>query len=364
MRMSILGIVTLAIVTMPIAIAADTKRVAKPEPVKPATPVQPAKVKKTKPDRAGKKPYDKRIPHTPDINQNMTIAELLEQIPAANHPEFTPPSEINVNEPFFMANMCAPASVTDHLLWLDKLHFKNITKEKHPVVAGVRLINTLGSKDYMNTVSGGSGTSIYRVVRGTYKFLEERGIDVKKVTIVSKSAHPYYTLPYHTPVSLMQIEHRMPHIDETKAALHKRAIVLNLFGKYNLVPKRYNKETKKTEPAYLKRDGGHYFAPVGYGQIVKTVYQEDVIVYNNPAGEPQNKQQQEYIRWFRESGSNAKLRMIKKSKSNDPFRACEDNESWTCYGTLGDSYVRDKPLKDHGPNETVRVLEALIVIEV
>ena len=58
--------------------------------------------------------------------------------------------------------------------------------------------------------------------------------------------------------------------------------------------------------------------------------------------------------------------MIKREKPADhhAFRACKDNKNWICYGTVGDSYVRDKPIDDHKAGETIRILEALIVIEV
>jgi len=84
----------------------------------------------------------------------------------------------------FKKNMCAPASVADHLLWLDKTAFKNITKESHPIMAGVDLVHTLSREQYMKTSTGGSGTSLGNVVTGTYEFLKDRGIPVKKITVI------------------------------------------------------------------------------------------------------------------------------------------------------------------------------------
>ena len=354
------GLILLAITLSPGALPAETETT-----VKPATPIQPARVKKTKPERAKKKPYLERIQFTPDINQNMTIAELLEQIPPSYAPEFTP-KEIHLDEPFFIVNACAPASVANHLIWLDRLHFKNISKEEHPIVAGVKLINTLASEPYMRTIKGGSGTSMQNLVAGTYRFLGEKGIKVKKVTVISNSAdpQPWNLTGYKVPFSLMQVEHRMPTIAEIKAALHQRAIVVNLFGKYKYVPQRAAKEGSTTAPAYLRRGGGHYMAPVGYGRYMQKVYDDDVIIYHDPADSPQDRQTSRYVRWVKATGGDAKLRMIKHEKPAESFRACEDNPDWKCYGTLGETYTLDKPLKDHKPNETVRILEALIIIEV
>jgi len=363
-RTVLAGLALIALI--PFALAQE--RAAKPKATQPvqlekAPATQPAELDK-KPSRAGKQPYIERLQFTPDINQNMTIAELLEQIPKANVPEFTPPGEINVNEPYFMENMCAPASVTNHLLWLDRVYFKNISKEQHSIVAGVRLVNLLGRTEYMNTVRGGSGTSIKNLVRGTHRFLEKKGIDVKKVTVISKSVHADLADSYEVPKGRLKLENRMPKNRETKTALRKRAIVINLFGKYELKAETKANEAGKGQNRYLKRTGGHYFAPVGYGQWVEKVYDDNIIIYHNPADTPQNKQKQQYVKWVKESGNNAKLRMIKKNKPSDAFRACSFNKNWTCYGTLGGTYVRDKPLKDHDDDETVRILEALIVIEV
>ncbi len=350
----------LAITLSPVTLPADTQPT-----IEPAIPAKPARVKKTKPERAKKTPYLDRIQYTPDINQNMTIAELLEQIPPSYAAEFTP-KEIHKDEPFFIANMCAPASVANHLLWLDRLHFKNISKEKHPIVAGVKLINTLGSEPYMRTIKGDSGTTMQNLVAGTYRFLGEKGIKVKKVTVISNSAdpQPWNLTGYKVPFSLMQVEHRMPTVAEIKAALHQRAIVVNLFGKYEYVPERAAKKGSTAPPAYLRRGGGHYMAPVGHGRYVQKVYDDDVIIYHDPADPPQNQQKSRYVRWVKETGKNAKLRMIKREKPSESFRACEDNPDWKCYGTLGETYILDKALKDHKPNESVKILEALIVIEV
>lgn len=353
------------IVSVPFALAQE--RAPKPkttQTVKPVTPVQPAEIDK-KPSRAGKQPYIKRLEFTPDINQNMTIQDYLDQLPTAEAKKQAPEG-LSLKTKMFKKNMCAPASVANHLVWLDRTAFKNITNESHPIIAGVNLINVLSREEYMRTSTGGSGTSLSNVVSGTYRFLKEKGIAVKKVTVISVSAHPDYAGRYKVPPNRLRIENRMPKVQETRNALRKRTIVLNLFGKYKLFPGKDDIQVGKQQEVYLQRSGGHYIAPVGYGRVVKTVYDGDVIIYHNPADKPQNDEKQQYVHWFKETGANAKLRMIKleRPKNHEAFRTCKANKNWTCYGRLGDSYVRDKPLDDHKPGETVRILEALVVIEV
>lgn len=355
------------IVSVPFALAQE--RAAKPKTVQPvqiekAPATQPAQLEK-KPARAGKQPYIERLQFTPDINQNMTIQDYLDQLPAAEAKKQAPEG-LSLKTKMFKKNMCAPASVANHLLWLDRTAFKNISNEAHPIIAGVDLIHILSRKEYMKTATGGSGTSLANVVSGTYRFLKEKGIPVKKVTVISISAHPDYVDRYKVPSNRLRVENRIPKVQETRNALRKRTIVLNLFGKYKLFPGKDDIQVGKQQEVYLQRTGGHYIAPVGYGRVVNKVYDGDVIIYHNPADKPQNQQKQQYVKWLKETGANAKLRMIKLEKPGDHevFRTCKQNKNWTCYGLLGDSYVRDKALDDHKPGEIVRILEALVVIEV
>lgn len=372
-------LITLTLVLVLLPFASAQERASKPQTVKPADqPVQVEKLPATKPAQIDKKParskrgepFIVRINTTPDINQNMSIGEFLQQIPKGRIPEFTPPAEIGLNAPMFYNNMCAPTSVADHLVWVDTHFFHNISKEQNPVIAGVELARVLGGPNYMKTADTktydgitGTGTKIYNLVGGTFRLLKERGVTVKKVTVISVTAHSDIKALFGVPNKRLTIEYRAPKVHEIKDALRRRAIVINLIGKYEIVPGRAKKDGKGTK-GYLLRTGGHYFSPVGYGEDSNGNYDGSMIIYHDPADGGQNMKTQQYVEWIRESEKNAGLRMFKKDKPDHSFRACKDNKNWTCYGELGDTYVRDKLLKDHGKDERAKILEGLIVIEV
>ncbi len=338
---------------------------AQPVQLEKSQATQPARVDK-KPARAKTgKPFTQRVSTTPDINQHMKYEDLFEQIPKTRISDFDGRYD-SKQDKVFTKNMCAPASVANHLVWFDTHFYPNITKEKDPVIAGVELAHTLGGQDYMKTVSTGnkdksSGSTIHNVVKGAYRLLEERGVTVKHVKVISVSAHPSQANLYGVQDTPLTIEHRAPKVHEIKEALRRKAIVLNLFGKYTLAKETGANEGGAGQDVFLNRGGGHYFAPVGYGQNAKGNYDGNYIIYHNPADSPQTKKRQQYKRWY--AGAD-KVRMIKKKAPTASFRACSFNKSWTCYGTLDGTYVRDKPLMEHRMGEEVRILEALIVIEV
>ncbi len=347
-------------------LAADTTRAKKQQTVTPAQTAQPARVEKKQPKRSETgEAFTVRISTTPDINQHMKYEDFFAQIPKMRIGEFAGDYD-SVEEKLFSKNMCAPASVANHMVWLDTHFFKGITDEQDPVIAGVELAHTLGGQKYMKTVSTGnkdksSGSTIYNVVTGTYRLLQERGVNVKRVAVISVSTHPEHTVSFGVPAERLTVENRAPKVHEIKEALRRRAIVLNLFGKYTLAQETSAKEGGPGQNIYLNRGGGHYFAPVGYGEDKNGNYDGSMIIYHNPADSPQKKKRQQYKRWY--VGSD-KVRMIKKKKPNDDFRACSFNKNWTCYGTVDGTYTRDKPLVQHRIGEEVRILEALIVIEV
>ncbi len=374
MKSIVLTLATLALVAP--AIAAETSRATKQQAVTPApvqlekAPAEPAQLEK-KPARSKRgEPFTVRINTTPDINQNMSIGEFLQQIPKGRIPEFTPPPEIGQDAPMFYNNMCAPTAVANHLVWLDTHFFHQISEEQHPVIAGVELARILGGTNYMKTADTktydgitGTGTKIYNLVGGTYRLLQERGVTVKKVKVISVTAHPDIAELFGVPNKRLTIEHRVPKVSEIKEALRRRAIVINLIGKYEIVPGRAEKNGKTTS-GYLERTGGHYFSPVGYGEDSKGDYDGRIIIYHDPADGGQTMKTQHHVEWLKEAQRNRTLRMIKKDEPDHSFRACKDNKNWTCYGELGDTYVRDKLLKDHGEGKRAHVLEGLIVIEV
>ena len=356
------------IVLVPFALAQE--RAAKPKTAQPvqlekAPATQPAELDK-KPTRAKTgEPFTQRIGTTPDINQHMKYEDFFAQIPKTRIADYEGNYD-TLQDKLFSKNMCAPASVANHLVWLDTHFFPGITEEQDPVIAGVELVHTLGGQDYMKTVSTGSkdkssGSTLYNVVKGTYRLLEERGVNVKRVTVISVSVHPKHTGSFGVPDNRLRVERRAPKVHEIKEALRRKAIVLNLFGKYTLAQETDANEGGAGQSIFLNRGGGHYFAPVGYGQDAKGNYNGNFIIYHNPADSPQKKKRQQYKRWY--AGSD-KVRMIKKKKPGDDFRACSFNKNWTCYGTVDGTYTRDKPLAKHRMGEEVRILEALIVIEV
>ena len=85
------------------------------------------------------------------------------------------------------------------------------------------------------------------------------------------------------------------------------------------------------------RTGGHYFAPVGYGQDENGKLSETTFAYHDSAGADQGKQVDHYYDW-----------LVPKE--------------YECLGRLSDACVRDKQVEEHEANERIRVLKGMMVI--
>jgi hypothetical protein len=73
---------------------------------------------------------------------------------------------------------CGPASAANFLIWLDNNGFDNlIPGDSNDPKARFGLVKKLGEKDYLNT--GASGTSLYFLMKGLEKYIQDQGYDVK-----------------------------------------------------------------------------------------------------------------------------------------------------------------------------------------
>lgn len=358
-----------------------------PERTEPArVTVQPAvPVEKPGPERPGRTTaappparttervaYTARIATTADINQHMTWKQFLAQIPADRVAEYTPPEEINVNSRVFYENFCGPTAVADQLIWLDRNGYGNTVDEEDPVIAGTALARLLGDTKYMRTLSEpgpddfdpvvGSGTKIENLVAGTAKYLAERKVGIRRVSVVSVWSPPSQADRYGVAKSLLGIEQRLPNLYETTQPLRAKTIVVNIMGKYENVPPQF--ANGKLLPGYLKRTGGHYVAPVGNAQDAGGNYSANTVIYHDPAGSPQDATRQHYYQWIRQGGPNAGLALRSDDEPRFPELACKDDAKKTCLGKVGDTYVRDRRIEEHSPGDGIWIMEGVIVIEV
>lgn len=314
--------------------------------------------------------YTARIASTPDINQHMTWEQFLKQIPKPLHAKYTPPAEIGVKSKVFFQNFCGPCSVADNLIYL-RGFYPQIHGEADPVAAGTFLARNLGF-NYLGTVTEpdpedlevatGTGSSYKGLVKGTVQFLKERGVPVKGATVIGFRAHDSERAKYGHPALPIEIRQRAPSLDEVRSAIRQRTVVVLHYGHYEYMPARAGGKAR----SYLRRTGGHYIAPVGYGLDDKNKPHPDWIIANDPAGSYQDQQRQVHHLWVRQPKGTFQNLELLNWRGDEPIRhpslADPNRPQFESFGTLATTYVRDAPVASPKGKQRYEVLEGLIVI--
>ncbi len=367
--------------------ATITAQPTKPTVIKkqPAEPEEPTLEKRpVKPRRMQVAPYYSRAKTTPDVNQHMTWQEFLDQLPVkppSIRQKYRPPQEIGLDWRVFEQNFCAPAAVANNLMWLDAHWYPHISNEDTPLAGGVFLARQLGDYAYFSTMndpgdpdakdggdpeyhlSEGTGTRFEDMISGTVKFLKEKQISPKEVQWISLWAVPEAKAGLTIGNTPLTMERRAPKLEEVRAALKTRSIVVQIFGHYEY--QTGESTDQGMQPNTLMRQGGHYFAPVGYGLDENGKLSEHTFAYHDSAGSDQDEQVQHYYDWLVPTGpwKNLPLRKIRDGGAKYASLACNNApKEYECLGVLRNAYIRNKQVEDHMGNEQIRVLEGMMVI--
>jgi hypothetical protein len=321
--------------------------------------------------------FTARISATPDINQHMTWAQFLEQIPVRQRKKYTPPAEIGVNSRVYYKNFCGPCSVADNLLYLRKF-YPQIGEHQNKVVSGTFLARSLGSS-YLSTLSepsdtdfdpvSGKGTSVKNIVKGTLTYLKEKNVPIKKVTVISVWSPTDSRADFGHAGTNISIKQRPPSTQEIKTALTKKSMVVTHYGHYDFKKpiSRAGFQAKGITP-YLRRSGGHYVAPVGFGKESSGKLNPDMFIFNDPAGSDQDEQKQIYFEWARQpKGEYQNIEMLNYRGDKGPRHPSfkhPTRKTFELIGSLNQTYVMDKPISNPKINDRFEVMESLICIEV
>lgn len=272
-----------------------------PEREKPARATGPAQAQLGS-IKLPKKPYDARIPYTPDIDQHATWQSFL------SHPAMDdgardrnrPPAEYNYNTRIFLNHdFCGPAAIANQLVWLDRTAYPQITDEPNDYAAAVMIADDLG-RNYMDTVSGGwdefsaptgGGTTAHDMINGTLRYLAERNVKVKTVRVTSAFDYGLDGKVETNGVPL-QVDIAKPDEADIHSAVQRRSIVVTIHGHYKPgLPDDFvvSQNTLAVEPSgwnssRLTRFGGHWAAPVGFGVGSNASFKADKTLYHDSAG--------------------------------------------------------------------------------
>lgn len=372
------AIITLVIclLVLPFTTSSAQERVKKTETQAPVITKQPVKPKRMK-----VAPFYSRAATTPDVNQHMTWGQFIDQLPVkppSIRMKYRPPKEIDLNWRVFEKNYCGPAAVANNLMWLDTNYFPQISKETNALAGGVFLARKLGGDKYFSTMnepgdpsgenpefhlSEGTGSTFEDMINGSVKFLKEKQIPVKEVQWISLWAAPEAKSKLKLGGAPLVMKRRAPKLSEVKGALKSRSIIVQIFGHYEFTVGEATKNGIK--PDTLVRTGGHYFAPIGFGQDENGKLSENTFAYHDSASDKQDKQTQHYHAWLKSNGQykDLPLRKFRDGGAKYPSLACNnEKKGWECLGRLSDTYVRNKQVQDHMGNERIRVLEGMMVI--
>lgn len=349
-----------------------------PEKDRPGRATGPAQVQ-LGPIKLPKKPYDARIPYTPDIDQHSTWQSFLFH-PAMDdgaRERNRPPAQYNYNTRVFLNyDFCGPAAIANQLVWLDRTAYPQITDEPNNYAAAMMMANELGRKNYMNTVSGvwdeystpiGGGTTAHDMVNGTLRYLAERNVKVKTVRVTSAFDYGLDGKVEMNDVPL-QVDIAKPEEADIHSAVRRRSIVVTIHGHYKPgLPDDYavEKNAYAAPPldwksSRLTRFGGHWAAPVGYGVGTYGTYQADKTLYHDSAG-PNRKVESQTVRdWDMVSADNFDnnpllIRYVKGSKLPREALRCSfapkplkdaDDKNWSleCRGNLYGHHTSYKPV--------------------
>ena len=375
MKNSVIILVACMLV-LPFAASSAQERVKKPKTQAPVITKQPVTPKRMK-----VAPFFSRAATTPDVNQHMTWRQFVDQLPVkppSIRQKYRPPSEIDLDWRVFAQNYCGPAAVANNLMWLDTNYFPKISKETNALAGGVFLAQQLGHDKYFSVMnepgdpdgedpefhlSEGTGTTFVDMINGTLLFLKEKQIPVKEVQWISLWAAPEAKKKLNLRGAPLVMQRRVPKLAEVRTAIKSRSIIVQIFGNYEYQTGEATEQG--IQPNALVRTGGHYFAPVGFGQDADGKLSENTFAYHDSAGNKQGKQTQHYYNWLVPKGQwqNLPLRKFRDDGAKYPSLACKNApKGWECLGVLKNAYIRNMQVEDHQPNERIRVLEGMMVV--
>lgn len=349
-----------------------------PEKEKPGRATGPAEVQLGS-IKLPKKPYDARIPYTPDIDQHATWQSFLFH-PAMDdgaRERNRPPAEYNYDTRVFLNHdFCGPAAIANQLVWLARTAYPQITDEPNNYAAAMMIADELG-RNYMNTVSGGwdefsaptgGGTTVHDVINGTLRYLAESNVKVKTVRVTSAFDYGLDGKVEMNGVPL-QVDIAKPEEADIHSAVRRRSIVVTIHGHYKPgLPDDFSvaQNAMLTTPpldwksSRLTRFGGHWAAPIGYGVGAYGTYKADKTLYHDSAG-PNRKVESQTVRdWDMVSADNfdnnpALIRYEKGTKLQREALRCSfapkpfkdaDGQNWSleCRGNLYGHHTSYKPV--------------------
>ncbi|HXH61964.1 MAG TPA: hypothetical protein VNI20_11475, partial [Fimbriimonadaceae bacterium] len=223
-----------------------------------------------------------------------------------------------------------------------------------------------GTEDF--DVATGTGTSYVNMVKGTLTYLEEKKIKAKKVTVIGFVAFASERSKYGHDNTKIEFYRRAPTIAEVKTALQLRAIVVQHYGHYDFKANPARAGSGGKARPFLRRTGGHYITPIGFGLDKNGKQSADTLISYDPAGSYQDAQHEVYTDWMRQPKSAYQNIPLLNPIGSDPARdKAFVDPNWPRYeryGTLNQTYLMDTTLQTPKENAKYDVMEGLIVIEV
>ena len=158
---------------------------------------------------------------------------------------------------------CCLVAIANSFMWLDSNGFPDLVENSGSLFDDeVRLVKLLGSKSYMDT-SLVNGTGTTKLMRGTKKYVQDRGYEIEQLEYQGWRKHP----------EEMRTRFPVPQLGWIKQGILGSGAVWVNVGWYS-----YN--SSKDEYA---RIAGHWVTLVGYGKDEKGDQNPDILIFHDPS---------------------------------------------------------------------------------